>query len=225
MNSREILTFLKTPLDTTHGEIFHKLIQEIKTLEGKLNHCERPNWSTLARARLFASTTNTKVVTDSLYKWDAANQYISREIQNDSNLDINLVSKINAILIGDEDNIRSGPIYCNDISYIDASFIEDATQDFSNLILRGNFSCTFEKAFHIYLWLTTLHIFKDGNGRTGRLAADFILMKEGKLPICFESTVDAQVAQLQEKKVRSKEESYLKFLKAVRRSYLILTSP
>ena len=79
-----------------------------------------------------------------------------------------------------------------------------------------------KKAFEIYLSIVTIHPFVNGNGRTARLAADWILMSSGYLPVCFDSPIQSHVAVTLNQPLRNREVSYCKFLSAVEKSYEIL---
>ena len=222
MNSKEILEYLQTLLDQNQGGVFKEVIREIEQLELRLIKTPTANWPKLAHSRLLSSNTASKRLDNSLERWDKANQFISSEIQNESQLSFDIIQKINSILNAKNVETRTSPIFGGGIEFIKPQYLEEAKNNFINLILENNEMCFYEKAFHLYQWIVSLHFFENGNGRCARLCADYILMQNGKLPICFQSSARSHVAQMLEDRKVNKEEKYLSFLKAIKRSYEIV---
>ncbi|MBC7531908.1 MAG: hypothetical protein H7318_10040 [Oligoflexus sp.] len=73
-----------------------------------------------------------------------------------------------------------------------------------------------------YIWVGNVHPYTNGNRRTARLFADSILMGDGYLPICFETQVGGHVVKGYAQRELILENSVLRCLKAVERSYRII---
>ncbi len=222
VNSKEVLEYLLTPLDQSQGDVFKEVIREIEQLEIRLIASTSPNWAKLAKSRLLSSNTASRAIDDSLARWDEANRYISECIQDEKKLSFEIITKINSIYNAKNSKIRETPIYGGGIEFIRSQYLEEAKVLLINNLLGDVDMCFYEKAFHLYQWIVSLHFFDNGNGRTSRLCADYILMQNGKLPICFQSSVRSHVAQMLEDRMVNKEDKYLSFLKAIKRSYEVV---
>lgn len=220
--SSDILDYLSTPLCKSKEEQFINLIKEIESLEEKLSHSNSLNWSELAKKRIMSSNTMMSTSLEELSKWDAANVFVSDKIQNNIDFDISTMGQINSIFIGKETIYRSGKIFGGGKEFIEQEYLNEAIGLFQELVINNKDLSTFKKAFHVYQWIVSLHLFEDGNGRTSRLCADYFLFKEGKLPICFETSMLSHCAQTLNSRVMNKEDAYIRFLKAIKRSYNIL---
>jgi len=131
---------------------------------------------------------------------------------------------LNALVTNsDEVGLRTFEIGAGAGAYLSPKFIQQAFKNYFSSIdsLKEE---PLQQAFETYLSVITIHPFENGNGRTARLAADFYLFKNNILPVSFKSPVLSHVALVKNNVKRSKDESYLKFLKAVENSYNLVFS-
>ena len=117
--------------------------------------------------------------------------YIKEHLEDD--LDENLIKDIHQILM---DNIFPGGIYRNgNVRITGASFSppswETVRQEMKNFIedykMKKEKTHTVELAAWVHAEFIRIHPFQDGNGRSARLLLNYILMKNGYLPIVIEA--------------------------------------
>lgn len=154
-----------------------------------------------------------------LKNWDNANAFLYSSLQSEDQLDWDICCEFNKILVSNLHEIRSGEIFAGPWQYLESTYLDIVKKEFRDKILSRSNSLF--KAFEVYIWLINIHPFKDGNGRTARICADYILLGNGFLPLCFDSSVSSFVANVLGGKKKSKKECIKKTLNALKRSYQI----
>jgi hypothetical protein len=165
-------------------------LSEVEALQRQLNSFSRPNFLALELGRIRGSNTLTKG--SELARWQEANQCLQQWLESDDfEFGFPHIVQINQILHpAGQGKMRTTSIFAGLGEFAnpaDLCLLEDLLQK-SVLSLAG---CPIMKASQVYQWLSTFHPFQDANGRTARLAADYILLAGGYVPFCFESPFDA----------------------------------
>ena len=182
----------------------------------------------LARRRLFASNTlSTK--SKAIGFWDEANALIGHQIaqNNTPYADLDALCQINAALHGEETPscIRDQEIYSCDEQYLPQKYLVKAKAIHKARTSELVNQC-FLLSFFNYLYVVTVHPFTNGNGRTGRLAADFTLIANSILPLYFVSPIQSHVALTIGGRPRDIDSSFRKFLQAIQNSYdIVMQNP
>jgi Fic family protein len=138
-------------------------------------------------------------------------------------LSLDKINYINSLLTNNDLKTvrRKTEVYSGNTKYIEFSLLNKMLKTLDYLLIfdKDEDIHPLKLSFEIYLRIVTLHPFVDANGRTSRLAADWILLQFGYLPHLFPSTVSSMVAITLGGPLRTKSESYYKFLHAVLNSY------
>ncbi len=217
MNARDeaILRFLSEPLDSPRIDA---ALSDLARSGAKLEEAVAPDFETLARRRILASNS---LFHDAVERgrWDEANAYVEAAIQNEKAFSLEGLKDLAGLLVGSPGVLRDKAIYgCQD-EYLTTESFQPAI---ALLAERVNaLAHPILKAAYVYIWTINVHPFANGNGRTARLAADWILMSEGILPLCFPSNVQGHVAYGQAERFPSLELCVLKCCAAVDNSYKI----
>ena len=211
--SEEILEYLESPLliDPTHCEEVEDLKAQLRNLK---NAPLEVDVSQLNLLRLKSS--NTLHHGKEVEAWNQANAFLFSKLEQ--TLSVELIQSLNGILFGQTcSEFRSTPCYGANQEYLGAEFVPTAV---ASLVARIN-ACTdpLERAFLFTEGLLTIHPFADGNGRTSRLIGDFLLLQEDYLPQIYLNPVLSHMALTINGPHRDRTTSYLKFLRAVQRSY------
>lgn len=222
MDSNEVLIYLQTPLELRAQEEIEAQLDLISHQKELVSRAHSLRWSELAKARLLSSNTLGRVKECNLVNWDKANQYVNESLSQNEDLSLSHIYKLNALVRNEASSIREVPIYGGRLEFIKPEYVKNALSLFEKKILTHLTLSPYEKAFHIYQWIVTIHPFHDGNGRTSRLCADYVLLGNGILPISFSSSFSSHVCQNLNDQRRNKEDCYLSFLKAISHSYEIL---
>lgn len=212
----EILEYLKTPPVISGG--VSVLIRQIDQAQKSLAQPTPTALKQLSARRALASNSLKKE--DVLQLWQETNHWMGERIAEDEVLTWASIVHINRRLLGRSEPLRDEKIYTGDMEYLPPGSMSEALDEFHKKL-------QFEpdiliKSFEIYLGIVTIHPFVNGNGRTARLAADWILMRGGYLPVCFDSPIQSHVAVTLDHPKRDKQHSFEKFLRAVLKSYQIL---
>jgi Fic family protein len=215
-NAQQILTYLNDLSYTDDSEI-KDLIQLIEKSRFDLSQ-KTVSMVKLSHYRILSSNSLKKK--DGLEGWDRANKYIFQEIAKVSKINKEHILKINGLLNNRETkDFRSDEIYSAQWQYLPQESLATAWLDFEKNILSMPNSIL--RSCEIYIWLVTMHSFTNGNGRTARLVADWSLLEQSYLPLCFDSSVASHVAVVIGDKLRDKKSSIKKTLSAILRAYEI----
>ena len=114
-------------------------------------------------------------------------QYVKDNIKKDIGLNSNVIKDIHEILM---DNIIAGGIY----RYVDVSITGASHKPPSRTEMHDRLNAFYydlenkeqnpvEKASWVHAEFVAIHPFEDGNGRTSRILMNYILIKNGYLPV------------------------------------------
>ncbi len=211
-----ILDFLSSRPEDASSRLIAQARKEIEDLKQELDASPDPQIERLSAYRLLASGTLQKEPRER-GKWDLANQLLFDALLNQTPLDFDFIRRLNSVLRGEEAQLRTVPIYACGETYLAPEELPQALACLEKDILLESDSLV--RASRIYIWTICAHPFLDANGRTARLAADYVLLAAGYLPLCFHSTVNSHVGWTQERRGRSMDESILKCLHAIIHAY------
>jgi len=218
-NSEQILEYL-LDFDYKDDKEILDLIQSIEKSRVELSQ-KTVSMVKLSHYRILAS--NSLKNREGLIGWDKANQYIFQQIANVEKITKNHLLKLNQLLNQHEvRQFRADEIYAAKWQYLENSYLEKAFEFFETNVLTIPHSIL--RSCEIYIWLVTLHPFDNGNGRTARIAADWSLMEQSYLPLCFDSSVASHVAVTIGDNTKDKKTSIKKTLSAILRAYEICLS-
>jgi len=176
----------------------------------------------LNQMRLLSSNTLSKFPDQQkIAAWNDAQGLLFQLLSEKDQLNINDFKKINTAITGSQSDFRDFEIQTGAGEYLSSDKVSEAFKTYANTMETFK-EDPLRTAFETYLTIVTVHPFENGNGRTARLAADFYLLGHSYLPVCFKSSIQSHVALVKNNVKRSKEESYLKFLEAVKNSYQLV---
>lgn len=198
------------------------LREEIAKLVGALDENPTPCFEKMASYRLLASNTLLHK-SEERTRWDRANSWMAGELEKGRAIDMEVIAQINAFQTGGDGAIRGVPVYSCGEEFLAPSALEAAL----NILKKDVFSESdpFVKASRLYSCLVVAHPFLDGNGRTARLAADYVLLGAGYLPLCFSSSIQSHVGLFSKMGAAGAQLAYHKCLRAIRQSYRIVLAP
>lgn len=218
-DSQQILNYL-CDFNYTEDQEVKDLIQLIEKSRFELSQ-KSVSMVKLSHYRILSSNSLKKK--DGLEGWDKANKYLFQEIANVSKINKEHVLKINGLLNNQEvTDFRAGEIFSANWQYLPKKDLDLAWKEFEEKVLIQPNSIL--RSCEIYIWLVTMHSFENGNGRTARLVADWSLLEQSYLPLCFDSSVASHVAVVIGDKLRDKKSSIKKTLSAILRAYEISLS-
>jgi hypothetical protein len=167
--------------------------ERLLALRGELEACAAPKWEALAAWRLLASNSLRVKGSPGRAAWDRANAALGAALGKDEAPSVALAVRFHDALEAGDTGFRTFPIFAADERYLEAEAIalELAAVDTAVASARDGL----EAAFRAYVALVTVHPFANGNGRTARLLADYVLMKDAWLPLCFASHIASHVAR------------------------------
>ena len=177
----------------------------------------------LNQMRLLSSNTLSKFPKQQkIAAWNNAQGVLFQLLSEKNQLSNDDFKTLNTAITGSKSNgFRDFEIQTGAGEYLSSDKVSEAFKTYANTLETFK-NDPLRTAFETYLTIVTVHPFENGNGRTARLAADFYLLGHGHLPVCFKSSIQSHVALVKNSVKRSKEESYLKFLEAVKYSHHIV---
>lgn len=125
--------------------------------------------------------------------WFQAHQFLENNMltkKQDAQSFKELISQTNEIITG-EKNLRNKIVTAGSQQFPSPSQVKTLWDNFCSLI--PSIKNPISKAGFIYQGICSIHPFINGNGRTGRLVADFILMEEEFSPLIFPTPIAAFV--------------------------------
>ena len=222
--SEEIILLLSAPFLKNEMEQIQEKLRLCEAMKNDLHSVPPELFLKLNQNRLLASNTLLKSKTIEQELWDKANLFIANLIANNLSFTFNRVLQLNQIFT-DTEVTRDHEIYSANVQYLELKFLKEGIELFEKFI--------FEKidnmhpvifAFRCYQWIVSLHPFTNGNGRTARLVADWILLKNGYLPISFPTSHSSHVSFTLGGERRSQLLNFNKFYEALSSSYSILSN-
>jgi Fic family protein len=172
------------------------LLEKLAELERRAAAQElRPNWDALNLARSYASH-SLKADPGQMLRWQSANAAAAQALANKESLSFAMIENWNRVLLGSEDSpvVRTGDVSIAGRRLLAVAEVPRALEDFGEHVLRAPEEHAVVRASRIYQWLISIHPFTNANGRTARLAADYVLMEAGILPAVFPSPLSFAVA-------------------------------
>ena len=172
---------------------------------------------------LFLEQRNPNSQSVSLRQWELANQWVLEKIQTHAPVDVTAIINLHEILFPEREGIfRGSPVMGGNTDYPEPGGLDELWKRFSRLLETEERSAIVF-ASKVYQWLITLHFFADANGRLARLAADWILLKEGLVPMSFPDDVASFVSALSQENSLDPQGAVRLVCDAVERSTLILS--
>jgi hypothetical protein len=153
------------------------------------------NWAALDLARSYASNTlNTKP--EELAHWQSALRNAAEAAAKKEKLSLALIEGWNRLLRGNVDGpvIRAVDQSLVGRKLLSVTEVPSALQGFELQLLSDSGESAVVRASRIYQWLISIHPFTNANGRTARIAADYVLAEAGYLPTVFPSPLSFSVA-------------------------------
>jgi prophage maintenance system killer protein len=222
IKSQDIISLLSSPFSKKEmGEIQLKL-NNLEEAKANLKVISPEGYIKLNRNRLLASNTLLKNDTREQQLWDRANLFIATQISSDKKVSFKLLLELNHIFTSNS-NFRHHEIYSGSEQYIELRYLKKAIQKFEDEVISKQMTIhPVLFAFECYKWIVSLHPFTNGNGRTARLAADWILLSNGYLPISFSSSYSSHVAYTIGGKLPHSLQGFTRFCEALSSSYSIV---
>ncbi len=223
----DILKYLSAPLSSEELSLEASAREFADKSQEEINRVAQDpsfqnKWREFSIGRMFGSGNLSKG--EGAKEWDVMNQFIHQKILLGENPSLDAICKINAIVSQKEGGIiRDCYSFAGDKEFIKPSDLPFFLRAFEESFLKKLGANPLFEAFMIYTWGTTLHPFKDGNGRTFRGCSDWILLGGGLLPVSFSSSVSAHVAVSQNTLLPKRSQKFSQFLAAHKASYLKLT--
>jgi hypothetical protein len=220
----DILTFLRVAFATDLDAVARAAQAEIARLAAALDAHPAPAFDRLAAWRLLASNTLGGRDASGREGWDRANARIGEMLVRSDLPCFAMASEIHHALGTGPSVLREHRAFTADEEYLAPSLVPGALATFDAALSRPA-AAPLATAFRAYLGLVTIHPFANGNGRTARLLADAILLREGLLPLCFPSPVAAHVAQTKGGVLRDPHEAFRTFLSGITQAYRVVLRP
>lgn len=194
----------------------------LAALKAELDAAAAPRWEALAAWRLLASNSLRSAATGRA-AWDRANGALAKALAADEAASIALAKRFHAELEAGDVELRTTDVFGADERYLSAADIpaELAAVEAALASARDGL----EAAFRAYVGLVTIHPFENGNGRTARLFADYALMKDAWLPLCFASPIASHVARTYGGPARDPADAFEVFADGIGNAYRAVLKP
>lgn len=216
---RDILEFLKDQAAGLDPRVIN-MIQKIDHMRDHSNELTVDMVEKISMSRILSSRTLSQNLTSESQAWALANQTLAEMIDTKVRLDFNNLSQLQMILCPSQSGLRSQAIF-GEGEYVSVDLLPELLLDFELLLTRKDLH-PLRMAAEVYIWLSTMHPFKNANGRVARLAADYFLLSNGYLPLVFASEIEAMVAKTKDDKIRTKSWAILRALAGVENAYLLI---
>lgn len=215
----DIRDYFTKPFPSLNSDVTEAM-QLISKLKKEFEeHGEHFDFRMLLKHRILAS--NSLRRGEGLVEWENASKYVAQQVLDDQLLTSEHLRKINSLLAGEERGWRTTRIYTADEEYLPPEYLNEFRDYFDANIPRHH-DFPLQQAFLAYCWAVTMHGFLNQNGRTARLAGDWILLQNGYVPIYFATSVSAHVAQSINGHKRDLLVSFINYLRALADSYELM---
>ena len=227
---QDIINYLNSDLQSqwmehsTENSLINSYLQKIEELSSQSAAISPQALKELNARRLLSSNT-LKSDASALANWNQAQNFLFQLMkEGKSELTWEDLSRLNQWVVGEAvpSKMREVEIKTGAGEYLSFCEVPDDIQTMHESVRA--FSHPLRKAFEIYVQLVTIHPFKNGNGRTARLAADFYLLSRSYLPVCFLNSYHSHMALVKNQVKRQKDHCFSVFLESVLRSYELVKS-
>lgn len=220
MNTKEqLLEYLNGRINESEQKLQQEYLTIFQELAQKSTNISPEKLRKLSIMRIFGSGTLNS--NQFMERWDQLNQFIHHKIAIGETPTMQAAQAINTILYPEHNGeIRQMYSRGGEKQYIspkDLPLFQDHFEQFLLKVPSNNLPLW--NAFMLYTWGVTLHPFLDGNGRTFRACADWLLLQENLLPVTYTNEIDAHVAISSNTKLPNREKMFLRFLSAVKNSF------
>lgn len=222
MSEDAVRTYLRAVMavDTT---AFTEPRAGLARLRADLDARAAPKWEALAAWRLLASNSLRAKGSTGRAGWDAANAVLATTLEREEAPCFAVATRFHEALRAADSGLRTSDIFAADERYLDAS---DVAEEVGALdVALASARDGLEAAFRAYVGVVTIHPFANGNGRTARLLADYILMKDAWLPLCFASPIASHVARTHGGPPRDPATAFAVFAEGVANAYRAVLKP
>lgn len=131
-----------------------------------------------------------------LANWDRANEQVNTWIAQDRPLTLSAIFQLHSILTTGtltQVSLRDHAVFTGGHEHLSTVHLPELMLWLEDA-LRTPHSNSIVFASLVRYWLVSIHPFRDGNGRTSTLVADWILLRAGYPPFCFPRIGDGTVA-------------------------------
>lgn len=197
-----------------------------RRLESFLEQGNSCNTLSLQLARLRGSNTLVHGTSGREY-WNQALELLWKWIQEDRALDLDAVFDLHRVVLGEQsvcNLVRDSDLYSCGNKYPSPRLLRNLLDCLASRLpgVLSEEHPIFQAAF-LYQGLVSIHPFRDANGRTARLAADWVLARSGYPPLVFMSPVAAMIPlELEKGEVRLHLDTVTRVATAVETSATIL---
>jgi hypothetical protein len=201
-------------------------VSEIESLRERMESLAHFNYAALEYQRYQASNTlKKKNDFESAKNWKSANLQIINWLQSCEKLTVDKIFEINRLIHpSGGGSLRNHKIYAAMGEFLDPTELPYFEPLIKEKVLEYPTHPLLQAA-QVYQWISSFHPFSDGNGRTARLATDYILMSTGYVPICFHNPFDAMVGIHSASSDMDGNYGVIKLLKGLQYSYHLLMLP
>lgn len=186
-------------------------------LRAQLDAAPSPRYEALAAWRLLASNSLRAQNPSGRAAWDRANGLLAQALEADEAPSLALATRLHTALGTEDAALRTVRIFAADERYLDPEDVPALVRELDMALARAHDAL--EAAFRAYVGVVTIHPFVNGNGRTARLVADYVLMKDAWLPLCFASPVASHVARTYGGVARDVTTSFEVFAEGIANAY------
>ena len=220
-SNKTILSYFSEGLNKNEELGLAQALEQIELRARSRCYVSKQGWREFSVRRLFGSGSLSH--RQGLSHWDRLNEYIYTNISEGVSPDIPALKIMNSIICP----LAGGRIRTCESRGGEKKFIRQLDLP---LFLDKMQKEVFEpsevhpiwQAFQLYSWGVTLHPFIDGNGRTFRAAADWVLLQNGYLPLTCRSSVAAHVAVCRNVALPERSSRFANFLAGLMNSYKFL---
>jgi hypothetical protein len=193
-----LLSDLQTPYTPEESRAMEELIRQVEEARYRVESSDFPDWQrrleNVAHLRIRSSNTLKRGDRDS---WVQANTFVEERVRNREWPTWSAICQVNALLCGQpsEQVVRETRIFIGPLEAPPPEHLKEQIRFFSEAILpmEKRREHPLVIAALLQYWIVSLHPFKDANGRTAVLIADWIGLYAQYFPQVFEMQLDALI--------------------------------
>jgi len=199
-----LLSDLQTPFTLEESRAIEELIRQIEEARKKVESSDFPDWQQrlekMAHLRIRSSNTLKRGDRDS---WVQANAFVEERVRNREWPTWSAICQINGLLRSQPSDqvVRETRIFIGHLEATPPDRLKEHIDFFSEMILPKEKRKEHPLAIAalIQYWLVSIHPFKDANGRTAVLIADWLNLYFNYFPQAFEMQLDAVIGHFSNK--------------------------